>query len=351
MSVLSVPFSRPGRRLRDAAIRVIGIPALGLLIPRFTGTLEGLAPAEPLYWAGTLWFLLLSSALWMGNRWLLFRLRDRHDWTDRPLAKLASIVAATSLYTVAVAGLMLVAWYAADGRPGLDWPGLALNLAVILPVVLGVTHLYETLFLIGDRLADRLDLERTERARLQAELATLRNQLTPHFLFNSLNTLGVLIDENPRAARQFNRHLASVCRYLLAQSSRDLVPLYQELDFFQAYTDLARLRFPDSLQITLDGFESVSALQIPPASLQLLLENAIKHNTFSAQHPLLVSLVLERDRITVANPVHTRANHSDDSVGHGLRSLRERFQITVGTPIEIADTGTRFSVTLPLVRV
>lgn len=351
MSVLSVPFARPNRRLRDAAIRGVGIPVLGLLIPRLTGTLEGLDPAEPLYWVGTLWFMLLSFVLWMGNRWLLFRLRDHHDWSDRPLVKLGTILGATTLYTLAVASLMLLAWYALDRQPGLDWPGLALNLAVILPVVLAITHLYETLFLIGDRLTDRLDLERTERARLQAELVTLRNQLTPHFLFNSLNTLGVLIDENPRTARQFNRHLAAVCRYLLAQSSRDLVPLYQELDFFQAYTDLARLRFPDSLQITLDGFESISALQIPPASLQLLLENAIKHNTFSAQHPLLVSVVLHRDRLTVTNPLHTRTRASDESVGHGLHSLRERFLITVGAPVEIEDTGTHFRVTLPLVRI
>ncbi len=344
------PFQQD-RRLRDLSIRLVGIPLLGLGIPRLTGTLAGLEPRDALYWGGTLWFILLSGLLWMGNRWLLFRLRERHDWADRPVVKLLSIVGATALHTVSVGTLMLLAWYAVDHRPGLDWRGVAVNLAVILPVVFAVTHLYETLFLISDRLADRLDLERTERARLQAELAMLKNQLTPHFLFNSLNTLGVLIDESPPTARQFNKHLAAVCRYLLAQSSRDLVPLYQELDFFNAYIGLARLRFPDSLRIELRGFEALSALLIPPASLQLLLENALKHNAFSAQDPLCVEVELQRDRITVTNPLRARHHAANDSTGHGLRNLRERFQIAVGTAVEIEKNSRHFRVVLPLVRI
>lgn len=342
------PF-RQERRLRDAAIRIVGIPVLGLGIPRLTGLLEGIPASDPRYWGGTLWFVGLSFALWMGNRWLLFRLRDRHDWARRPVVKLFSLLGATTAYTLVVGGTMMLAWYAVDPFPGLDWRGLAVNLAVILPVVFAVTHLYETLFLISDRLEDRLDLERTERARLQAELAMLKNQLTPHFLFNSLNTLGVLIDENPRIARQFNQHLAAVCRYLLAQSSRDLVPLYQEMDFFQAYIGLARLRFPDSLRLELRGFQSLNALLIPPASLQLLLENALKHNSFSAQEPLQVDVELARDRIVFTNPLHARARAAD-STGHGLHNLRERYQISVGTPIEVDKSDGHFRVTLPLVR-
>lgn len=344
-----LPAFRQERRLRDVAIRLVGIPLFGVVIPRLTGLFEGLTPDDALYWNGTTWFIGLSFLLWMGNRSLLYRLRDRHDWSRRPVVKLFSLLGATAAFTLLLGGAMLLAWYAVDHRPGIDWGGLAANLALILPVVWAVTHLYETLFLISDRLEDRLDLERTERARLQAELAMLKNQLTPHFLFNSLNTLGVLIDESPRTARQFNQHLAAVCRYLLAQSSRDLVPLYQEMDFFHAYIGLARLRFPDSLKLELRGFESLNALLIPPASLQLLLENALKHNSFSAQQPLLVEVELSRDRITFTNALQVRARAAD-STGHGLRNLRERYQISVGSPVSIEETATHFRVTLPLVR-
>jgi hypothetical protein len=340
------------RRLRDTTLRVVGIPLLGLVVPRLTGTLGRLTPADFMYWVGTASFIGLSFVLWMGNRALLYRLRPRLEWADRPVAKLALLLGATALYSLVVASAALTAWYASDGRPGLDWRGLGLNLAVIIPVVWMVTHVYETLLLINDRLEDRLDLERTERARLQAELNVLRNQLTPHFLFNSLNTLGVLIEENPRSARAFNKDLAAVCRYLLAQVSRDLVPLYQELDFFHSCLGLARLRFPDSLHVDLRGFDSVSALMIPPASLQLLLENALKHNSFSAARPLRISVELAGDRIVFANTVHAlaAAPNGAASTGYGLRSLRERFQLCSSGPIAIAQDPANFTVTLPLVR-
>ncbi|HYC71622.1 MAG TPA: histidine kinase [Opitutaceae bacterium] len=350
MPAISLTSSRQERRLRDVAIRSVGIPLCGLAIPRLTRLFDGLDARDALYWAGTAWFVGLSFILWMGNRWLLYRLRDRHDWSRRPVVKLFSLLGATAGYSLAVAGAMLLAWYALDHRPGIDGRGLAVNLGLILAVVWAVTHLYETLFLISDRLEDRLDLERTERARLQAELAMLKNQLTPHFLFNSLNTLGVLIDENPRTARQFNQHLAAVCRYVLAQSSRDLVPLYQEMDFFHAYIGLARLRFPDSLRLELRGFHSLNALLIPPASLQLLLENALKHNSFSAEQPLQVEIELNRGRIVFTNPLRARCRPAD-STGHGLRNLRERYQISVGAPIEVEESNGQFRVSLPLVRI
>lgn len=340
------------RRLRDTALRAIGIPLLGLLVPRLAGTLGRLTPTDTLYWVGTVSFIGLSFVLWMGNRALLYHLRTRLEWADRPLAKLALLLGATGAYSLVVSTLALSLWYSADNRPGIDWRAVGLNLALIIPLVWIVTHVYETLLLINDRLEDRLDLERTERARLQAELNVLRNQLTPHFLFNSLNTLGVLIEENPRSARAFNKDLAAVCRYLLAQVRRDLVPLYQELDFFHSCLGLARLRFPDSLRINLRGFDSVSALMIPPASLQLLLENALKHNSFSAARPLHISVELAGDRVVFTNTLHARPESTNGaaSTGFGLRNLRDRFHLFSSGPIVIDHGPSAFTVTLPLVR-
>jgi Histidine kinase len=342
------------RRLRDTMLRAVGIPLLGLTVPRLAGTLGELTPADAMYWAGTVAFIGLSFVLWMGNRALLYHLRTRLEWVERPLAKLALILGATTAYSLVVSTATLALWFAVDARPGPDWRGLALNLALIIPLVWVVTHVYETLLLINDRLEDRLDLERTERARLQAELSVLRNQLTPHFLFNSLNTLGVLIEENPRSARAFNRDLAAVCRYLLAQVHRDLVPLYQELDFFHSCLGLARHRFPDSLRIDLRGFDSVSALMIPPAALQLLLENALKHNSFSAAKPLRITVELAGDRVVFTNTLHARPNgavNGATSTGYGLRSLRERFQLFSSGPVEVRPGEETFAVALPLVRV
>jgi len=207
------------------------------------------------------------------------------------------------------------------------------------------------MFLIRDRLEDRLDLERMERARLQAELGVMKSQLAPHFLFNCLNALGVLIEEDPPTARRYNQHMAQVCRYLIALHRRDLVPLGEELAFFEAYVALARLRFPASLSLTLRGFEGGAAagLSIPPASLQLLLENAIKHNAFNERMPLAVEVRLAGGVITMRNPLRPVAP-PPGSTGTGLANLRERFQLAAGRAILVERREGEFRVTLPLVR-
>ncbi len=348
MPASASPSVQRNRRLRDVTIRCVGIPLFGLAIPRLTGAFGDLTAHQPRYWIGTGWFLLLSFGLWMGNRAILYRLRERDDWLDRPLRKFTLLFATTAAYSSVVAFGAMLLWYVVDGQPGIDWPGLWLNIAVILPVVFLVVHLYETLFLINDRLEDRFEREHIERVRLQAELSALKSQLTPHFLFNSLHTLGVLIEESPATARTFNRHLATVCRYLLAQVKRELVSLDEELAFFRAYTDLARLRFPDSVHVTFEGFtEFGHDLLIPPASLQLLMENALKHNVTSPATPLEVTLQLSGRRLSFSN-VLRREPPRGDSTGVGLRNLRERYLLTVGEPLAVECSDAEFRVTLPL---
>jgi hypothetical protein len=340
---------RRSRQLRDRALRAVGIPLLGLGIPRLLGTLAPLGPGDALYWAGTAWFLLLSLTLWTGNRWILFRLSARAGWTEQPRRRLLAIAASIVGFTLPVAAAFNLAWSAIDTRPGLDWPGLALAVAVIVPAVLLVSHLYVTLFLIQDGLEDRLDLERTERARLEAELSSLKSQLTPHLMFNSLHTLGVMIREDPAAAREFNQRLAEICRYLLAQIERELVPLAEERAFLESYLDFVRLRFPGSLRVELRGFEAAARARVPPAALQVLLENALKHNAHDETAPLAIAVELAGDAIRFSN---TRRPHATppDSTGVGLRNLHERCLRTVGRPLVVEAGKKEFVVHVPVRR-
>jgi LytS/YehU family sensor histidine kinase len=198
---------------------------------------------------------------------------------------------------------------------------------------------------------DRLELERAERARIQAEMEATKNQLAPHFLFNCLNALGVLIRENPPAALSYNQHMASIYRYLLVQQRRDLVPLSDELEFFADYAALVRLRHPEGVRIDLLGFDpgAVRGLLIPPASLQQLLENALKHNRFDLERPLAVRVRLAGREVEVVNSLRPLST-AVASTGTGLANLRERFRIVVGRPIQVARDAGEFRVRLPLVR-
>ncbi len=345
-------IKRPSPRehpLRDRTIRLLGVPFFGLIIPRVAGNFGPLTPHDAAYWFGTAWFVFLSLTLWQGNRTLHYWLRNRIERLQRPVWKFAALLATNVLFTIPASIAMFAAWYLAGPFDAIDWPALWRGTGLSAAAVLFVSHAYETVFLIHDRRDDRMLAALAERARWQAELTTLKGQLAPHFLFNCLNTLSVLIAEEPRTARKFNLHLANLCRYLLAHKEHDLVPLDEELSFFSEYVELARIRHRDALDIVYRGFDDTRGLQLPPASLQLLLENALKHNACSPDQPLPVELSLAGDRLTVTNPLRS-PSAAPANTGTGLQNLRQRFRLVTHQGIEVQRTPTHFRVTIPLVR-
>lgn len=345
-------LAAPAAGLRDGWLRAFGIPFFGLVIPRVTGLLGRLEPTEADYWFGTAWFVATAAAIWEGNRWLLFKQRSHLDWFQRPVLKLLLLVAANIVYTTPVSIASCWLWLRYLGAPfyTLNWAQINFATACVVIAVIFVTHAYETVFLIKERRDDQLRFEREARARIEAELETMKAQLAPHFLFNCLNTLAALIEREPASAAAFNQHLADVCRYLLLQKNRDLVPLREELEFFRSYVELTRLRFPRSIDVRLAGFDAAAAAGhlLPPASLQLLLENAIKHNQFDEAAPLPVDLTFSEGAIVVLNPLRPK-NWRPPSTGIGLQNLRERVQLTTGRTIQVNTVGGHFSVRLPVV--
>lgn len=326
----------------------MGIPGFGALIPNLTGLFGPLGPDDGLYWAGYAWFIALAAAIWEGNRWLLFAQRAHWDWFQHPLRKLTFLLAAIVLYTAPVTLLALWGWYAVAPMP------LDVNIVVTVTLanticVAFVTHGYETAFLIRERSDDQLLAERLRRTTAEAELTALRAQVDPHFMFNALNTLAQLIEEAPTKAGRFTQDLAEIYRYLLAQDRRDLVLLREELDFVDRYVGLLKVRFGDGLRLTIQdpSGDARERLLVPPSSLQLLIENVVKHNRID-QEPLEVVLNLGDSEVRVTNP--RRPKTSEHSTGVGLANLSERCSLLVGRPLSIQARATSFEVVLPALR-
>lgn len=338
-------------RLDDRPVMALGSLGFGLSIPWLTGLYGPVTPGQGLYWVGTVGFVALAAAIWGGNRWLLFKQREHFDWFSHPWRKLVMLVAANVLYTAPITVLGLLAWFAAAGLP-VD--GQALRTVTLMNVicVLFVTHAYETIFLIRERESDLMRVERLERARVQSELAALKAQLDPHFLFNSLNTLGHLVEQDRSKAREFCDTLAEVYRYVLESRQHDLVPLADELAFLRRYHRLLELRFGHAMPLL--GADTLQAAAprwlIAPLALQGLLENAVKHNQASAAEPLPVSLALGPGWLSVGNPVRPRRS-ALPSAGVGLANLDERCQLLTGQPLRRLQQGERFEVQVPLVAV
>jgi hypothetical protein len=332
-------------RLDDRLVMALGSLGFGLAIPWLTGLYGPYGPRDGVFWAGCLGFIALAAGIWGGNRWLLLKQREHFDWFQRPLRKLLMLVVANVLYTAPVTVLGLLAWYALAGLP-VDRSTLQIVALTNVICVLFVTHGYETVFLIRERESDLLRVERLERLRAQAELGALKAQVDPHFLFNSLNTLGHLIQSDPARGREFCDTLAEVYRYVLDSRQRDLVPLAEELGFLRRYHRLLELRFGAAMPLEVD-VAGEEGWRIAPMALQTLLENAVKHNQASESEPLPVRVRLAGDVVTVGNDIRPRRT-ALPSAGVGLANLDERCRLLTGRALSVRDADGRFEVAVPL---
>ncbi len=339
----------PPVTLDDRLMMGVGVLGFGLTIPWLTGLWGPVIPGTGMFWIGQAGFIALAAAIWLGNRWLLFKQRQHFDWFSHPLRKLMMLVVANVLYTVPITVIGLLAWFAMAELP-VDTTALRVVSLMNVICVLFVTHAYETLFLIRERESDMVRVERLERARAQAELAALKAQLDPHFLFNSLNTLGHLIQHDSVRGREFCDTLAIVYRYVLDSRQRDLVPLADELAFLRQYHRLLELRFGDVMPLVCDAALDAAAAQwqIAPLALQTLLENAVKHNRASANEPLVVGLTLAAGAVQVVNVSQPRRSRLP-SAGVGLSNLDERCRLLTGQALVLRQHDGRFEVQVPLV--
>jgi hypothetical protein len=339
---------KPDREpLKDRGIRLVMIPAFGIIIPHLTGYFGPLTPRDPKYWAGLAWGVLISFTIWHGNRYFLIKQRAHYDWFRHPIRKLIVLAFACIFYTAPCCTLMMLAWYSFAGF-GPDWNVIRLVALMCIICVAFITHVYETVYLIHQRESDMLAVERLERARTQAELEALKAQVAPHFLFNSLNTLSWLIENSPEKALDFNQDLAEVYRYILMARRRDMVPLEEEWTFVKQYCALLDLRFEGSLAIDYgDPGDCLQRCYVPPISLQVLIENAVKHNEHSSDRPLPIRIWFMESDVWVENERRPRTS-SEPSSRTGLRTLDERCRLALGRGIEVVEDNSRFAVRLPL---
>jgi hypothetical protein len=180
-----------------------------------------------------------------------------------------------------------------------------------------------------------------------AKFETLKNQIDPHFLFNSLNVLSSLIEENPENAQRFTTSLSKVYRYVLEQKDKDLVPIEEELAFAKTYMNLLQMRFENSLtyEVRIENVDSEA--KVVPLSLQLLLENAVKHNVISEQKPLHIQIYIEKDALVIQNNFQKKAVLQDGQ-GVGIQNIISRYDIITDRKVTIEQNENTFTVKLPI---
>ncbi|WP_421874290.1 sensor histidine kinase [Marinoscillum sp.] len=191
-----------------------------------------------------------------------------------------------------------------------------------------------------------LDAVQLESRQVDLQLAALKSQLTPHFLFNSLNTISSLLHKGPQVTETYIRNLAKVYQYTLPTYDKKLVPFLEEWAFVQANVELVKERFGGSISVKLDNVSELTEVQMPPLTLQLLIENALKHNQIGKKQPLEIVVSRNGGWWQVTNNI-TAPPKQVTSFKVGLRNIKERYQLLGGKPVEV-KSAEEFTVKLPV---
>ncbi|MFC1556653.1 sensor histidine kinase [candidate division KSB1 bacterium] len=190
---------------------------------------------------------------------------------------------------------------------------------------------------------------RLKEERTKAELASLKEQISPHFFFNTLNSLSSVIrTEEKNESLDFVENMSQVYRYILDSNSNDTVKISEELEFLDAYSFLLKKRFGDNLEVKIDIDEAVKEHRIPPMALQVLIENTVKHNKLVKAKPIVFSVESREDYLYVQNNVNKKK--AEEGYGVGLANLSRRYKMIADREIEIKGNDDRFLVKLPVIK-
>jgi two-component system, LytTR family, sensor kinase len=225
-----------------------------------------------------------------------------------------------------------------------SWFFICLQLFLFNTLILLIKHAYDS---NAEKRDIALENERLKREHLHATHEALKQQINPHFLFNSLTTLKSLTKHDPPQAVDFISELASVYRYMLQHQDKNMVTVGEELDFVRSYLYLLRIRFGDAIFTDIQVPEAVLNHTMPPNTLQLLVENAVKHNRLSQKKPLSISIYIAGDFFVVKNNLQPKPAESDSS-RVGLHNISSRYVLLKGRDIVVQVDDNDFWVLLPL---
>ncbi len=293
------------------------------------------------------WIIIFTVSLWLvlwlGNAFMSDWIDNIYSWHKNPVKRLIAGLIGMTVYTV---GAVFVLIYVFHFVFGFD-VGNQLDetfYSTILITLLITMFMTGRAFLLSWR-ESAVEAERLKKENMEAQFNSLRSQVNPHFLFNSLNALTNLVYQDQDKAVKFIKQLSTVYRYVLSTRDKELVPLAEELEFLHSYLFLQQIRFGEKLRlkVELDGEGLVA-----PLVLQMLVENAIKHNIIADEQPLTIRIYREGFMLVVENNLQKKSIPSDESTGAGLENIKKRYAFLSPVPVKVEAEDNSFKVSVPL---
>lgn len=334
--------------MNDKWIRIIGYPivviSMSMIYGRLNWELGGIYIVSAVFVSA-----LFTASIWESSR-LVFRFaRKRYpgysNTTKRIIVQSLLTILTTSICKVGINKLVEIT-LGPEACLQEDMGFLMEGLIIFIPLVI-MSSIYESVYFFQAWKENIKQTEALAHAHMESQFEALKKQLDPHFLFNSLNTLSSLIELDNDPAQAYLDRLADVYRYVLDTRNKSTVSLEEELEFLDAYMYLNKVRFRDNLKLEHSFMTNTEAYRLPALSLQLLVENAIKHNVVGQDQPLHIRIFQEGNQLTVENNKQLKSS-LPKSTRVGLQNLIERYKLLGSDGITIRDEAKRFAVSLPL---
>jgi sensor histidine kinase YesM len=296
------------------------------------------------------WAVAICVTQWMGNSYIYGLLDKRYSWQDhlkkRAIYGSLALIGYSAFAYVVVQMIMFKLVYGALPENPVYWTLRTSYIAVLISFAVSLIFLVVAFFQYWKK--SLLEAERFKAEMLQYKYEALQNQINPHFLFNSFNVLSDLVYEDQNKAIDFIKQLSQLFRYVLDSRDRELVTIKEELEFIEAFSYLLQTRFEDKLIIKQE-FEAREDEMIVPMTLQLLIENCVKHNEISASQPLTVQIMRTGDYLKVENNLQLKSAGLD-SKKTGLSNIRQQFKFFTDKEIVFTETDHSFSVEVPVIK-
>lgn len=334
----------------DGPLMLLGIPLFAFIIPIIFFNCRFDKPPL-LTFDKYLATFIFTLVIWFGNRYIMIYSRKRYSLFSQVRKRLFFQSAWMVVFTVVINVLLGLVF---DDTFHKDMPQVTFtdelihsNAASLFCTIM-IIAVYESIYFMHQLRYSIEETENLKRENLNAQLDALRTQVNPHFLFNNLNTLVSLIPENPKHATDFVQQLSKLYRHILEVKDEKSILLKQELDVLRAYAFLLQTRFGNNLKVTIDVPEEKMHKRIVPLSLQLLMENAIKHNIVSSDKPLQIHVFSDNGSLVVDNNLQIKKQITE-STGIGLDNIRNRYKLLGDKTVKVTETDTNFTVSIPLI--
>lgn len=293
--------------------------------------------------------ILITIAVWEGNLRIDHWMNIKFPWVSKPGKRIIVHLPIIIVYSAVIIYISMLGF----NKYVCALPENTKNAFMITSVIIGVMVSLIILPIeigrqfFGHWKASLIEIEKYKTESLQAQLQNLKNQINPHFLFNNMSVLSSLVYKDQDKAVDFINQLSKVYRYLLDNKDSELVILEEELTFINSYTYLLQIRFDTNIKFEIDIEKNKLQQFLPPMALQILVENAIKHNEISEASPLIVHIKTIDDTLEVSNNLQLRIQ-SELSSKTGLKNINERYKYFTNKTVDVLENDQSFIVRIPL---